>query len=55
MEATCVNVWCSPRQAELELSVIKIVLLAAEHDVPPHKILSLTSLICKMVTLKKEL
>ena len=55
MEATRVNMWCSPRQAELELSVIKIVLLAAEHDVPPHKILSLTSLICKMVTLKKEL
>ena len=58
MEAFRVNAWCSkavPRQAELELSVIKIVLLAAENNVPPHKILPLTILHCKMVKLKKEL
>ena len=55
MEAFRVNAWCSPRQAELELSVIKIVLLTAENDVPPHIIRSRTSLICKTVKLKKEL
>ena len=55
MEAFRVNAWCSPRQAELELSVITIVLLAAENNVPPHIIRSRTSLICKTVKLKKEL
>ena len=55
MEACCVNLWCSPRQAELELSVIKIVLLAAENNVPPHIIRSRTTLICKTVKLKKKL
>ena len=55
MEATRVNACCSPRQAELELSIIKIVLLAAKNDVPPDKILPLTILHCKTVKLKKEL
>ena len=55
MEAFRVNAWCSPRQAELELSVITIVLLAAENNVPPYKILLLTILHCKTVKLKKEL
>ena len=55
MEAFRVNAFCSPRQAELELSVIKIVLLAAENNVPPHKVLLLTILHCKMVKLRKKL
>ena len=55
MEACCIKVCCSPRQAELELGIIKIFLLAAENNVPPHIIRSRTTLICKTVKLKKKL